>query len=152
MPAGRGNFQRALCVRLTFDVGKVWVIESNRSGGFRDVRQKGLPERKVRAHLEQRPGLVYARAPDQGRLVGARRRKHEDSAVARGPPGHGERAANRAQLSGQGKLSGEFVLRKPVGLQLARGGEDPQRDREIEAAAFLGKLGGREIDGDARRS
>src|SRR5216684_9367108 len=62
-----------------------------------------------------------------------------------------ERSANRTQLAGQRELPCEFVFREPVGLELVRGGEDAERDGQIESAALLGELRRSEIDRDAPR-
>src|SRR5581483_4354718 len=64
-------------------------------------------------------------------------------------PSHSQRAPDRAQCARERELAGELVVRKLAGGELARGGQDPERDRKIEAAALLGQLRGREIDRDA---
>jgi hypothetical protein len=38
--------------------------------------------------------------------------------------------------------------REAAGLDLLAGGQDAQRDGEVEAPGILGQVGGREIDGD----
>jgi hypothetical protein len=60
-----------------------------------------------------------------------------------------ESAADGSQFAGQGKFTGELVLCKPVAGNLSRCCEDAQRDRQIETAAFLGQIGGRQVDGNA---
>ena len=67
-----------------------------------------------------------------------------------------QQAAHRLQLPGQAQLAveltrlGDFPRRAPRRCgDLPRGEQDPERDRQIEAAAFLRQLRGREIDGDA---
>ena len=66
-----------------------------------------------------------------------------------GAIGHGERAADRAQLAGQSELTGELVLCQCVCGNLSRGGQDTKRDRQIEPATLFRQIGRGEINGDA---
>ena len=61
---------------------------------------------------------------------------------------HRQRAADRPQIARQGQFTGELVLGKCFGSDLIRGSENAQRDRQIEAPALLGQIGGRQIDRD----
>src|SRR3546814_9535993 len=48
----------------------------------------------------------------------------------------------------QGQLAEELPLRQRLHRHLPAGGEDAPRDRQVEAAAVLGQVGGGEVDGD----
>ena len=48
-----------------------------------------------------------------------------------------------AQLAAQGELAVEFAAAEGAARQLAACGQDADRDRQIEAAARLGQIGGR---------
>jgi hypothetical protein len=49
----------------------------------------------------------------------------------------------------EGKLSHDEEAREPVGLDRARRRQEPERDRQIEADAFLPRVRRRQIDGHA---
>src|SRR5207237_7327347 len=107
---------------------------------FRSRLAQRLPAGKVGTDLQQRASLVDAGFFDQCGLIRARLRQDKRPAVARRAPSHRERPANRTQLAGERELPGEFVFREPVDLELARGGEDTERNGQIEPAALLGEL------------
>ncbi len=65
--------------------------------------------------------------------------------------GHRQRPANRTQLSGKRQLSRELVAVQLLGRDLPGRGQDAERNRQIEAARFLGQVGRRQVDGDAAR-
>ena len=147
MAAGGGNFERPFGRRLTLDlrqVGKGHIRRRRRIAGT----PQDLAPGKVRTHLQA------AWQPDTPahRERGFRRafhRQHEGAAVTMRVVGHGQGAPDWTQLTGQCKLPGEFILAEPVGGNLRGGSENAERDRQIEAAAFLGQVCGREIDGNA---
>jgi hypothetical protein len=62
---------------------------------------------------------------------------------------HGQRAAHRAQLARQRQLAGKFMAGQLARVDLPAGGQDAQRDRQVEAARILGQVGRRQVDGDA---
>ena len=61
----------------------------------------------------------------------------------------GQRAAARAQRSGERELADHFVRVEAACVDLARCREDSHRDRQVELTAMLGQLRGGEVDGDA---
>jgi len=158
MQARGGHLERALDLLLALDVGEVRV-HGKIGGGHRTVaREPGFVGRRgeVRAHLQQRAGRVDGGVRHEGRLVRVRPRQHEGArgrivvgVLAQHRETHRERAAHGTQFSRQRQLAGEFVAVQRAGRDLVRRGEDAQRDRQIEAARFLGQLGRREVDGDA---
>jgi len=134
-----GHLERPLRLRLPFHLRQIRV-DGRGSRRLRLGPRHRLAAGQMRADLEQRSGLIDIGAVDQSRFVRAPRRQHEGSAVLRGAPGHRQRSANGAQLSGERQLAREFVLAQVVGFELARCREYAQRDRQIEAAAFLAQL------------
>ena len=85
---------------------------------------------------ESRLGRGARRAQDPGQAGPARRLRK------------GDRATDRPQPPVEGKLADSGVLGQPVARDLPGGGEDRERDREIEARALLAQAGRREVDGD----
>ena len=55
----------------------------------------------------------------------------------------------RAQLAGQGQLARKFMPRQPAGIDLPTGGEDAQRNRQVEPPGILGQIGRCQVHGDA---
>ena len=62
---------------------------------------------------------------------------------------HCQRAAHRPQFARQRQLAGELIAGQPAGIDLSAGGQDAQRDGQVEAARVLGQVGRREVDRDA---
>jgi hypothetical protein len=62
---------------------------------------------------------------------------------------HGQRAAHRAQLARQRQLTGKFMAGQAAGVDLAAGGQDAQRNRQVKAPGVLGQVGRGQVDGDA---
>ena len=58
-------------------------------------------------------------------------------------------APRMGRSSPESEFAGEFVTVEPVCRDLAGGGEDAERDRQVEAAGFLRQVGRGEVDGDA---
>jgi hypothetical protein len=150
MPAGRGDFERPLGALLALDVLQI------EPGGARR-RQLRLGRRQQLGALEMVDDRQEARRRDDlniagpGRLAAAIGRA-DDAAVARGGGERGEqhsgdpgqRAVERDLA--QGDVAKELVLRQHLHF-----GEEPQRDRQVEMAAFLQHVGRREIDRDVPR-
>ena len=157
MTAGRRYLQGALGLQLSLDLGEVRIHGVRRlaiapvagePGGLRQVRE-------MRTHFQQAAGRVDRRVLDQGRFVGIRLRKDEGAGFSRAlavhGEGHGQRATHRPQLTRQRQFARELESVQLFAADLARGGQDAERDRQIEAAGLLGKVGGRQVDGDAPR-
>jgi hypothetical protein len=148
MVASGGNLQRPFGLRLAAKVGENWLI-------FRVDRGNRLRQRlalgKVGANVEQGAGGEYFVAADQRRFAGAGFGQDEMLAVAGRLQGHGQRAANRAQLAGQRQLAGKFVVGQMLAGNLPAGGEDTQRDGQVETAGFFWQIGRRQVNCDAFR-
>jgi hypothetical protein len=146
--AGCGNFQRALGACLALDVGQIWMLFRAHGPGGRLGRER-CRAREVRADGEQAFRRMDHGALDQRRLARAVDGQHECAPVADRAQRHGERAAHGAQLAGERELARKLVAFQALARDLARGGENTERDRKIEASALLRELGWREIDRDA---
>ena len=148
VPARRRDLERAPRLRLPLHVREVRPPGAARARDAFDASQAFLP-REMRAHRGERWGGMDDRARNEGRLARRRFRQHEGAAVAVRGERHGERAADRAKLSGKGQLSRELEPLEGPGRNLPRGRENAQREGEVEAAAFLRQVRGREVRDDA---
>ena len=106
---------------------------------------------QVRRHLQQRLRRIHGGIFHQGGFGGIRLRQDKSAPAVHRAIGHGQRAAYRAQLAGQRKFSRVFVFGEFAGRYLSGRGEYAECDRQIEAPAFLGQIGGSEVDCDAAR-
>ena len=147
MTAGGGELERAARALLAADVGEVGRIGLRRLVGRL---------RRRRTELAAQVGDGLGEVPDRDRLDAAElglagRLGRTENPLEPGPPrpfGDGERPAHRSHAAVQRQLADRGVLGEPVGRDLPRGGEDRQRDREVEAGALLAQAGRREVDGD----
>ncbi len=151
--AGRGDLERALGLHLALDVAQVGGGRSRRSRRRLRARQRlcGIARLQRLHHLQQGVGGAHVDAGDARRGRGAGRRQHQHARFGRRTHAERqrERAAHRPKLAGQRQLAGEFVAGQPRRLDLAAGGQDAQRDRQVEAARFLRQVGRRQVDRDA---
>jgi hypothetical protein len=85
------------------------------------------------------------RVAHQRGFRGRRFGQHECTAVATRGQHHRERAANGAQLAGQRQLAREFMAREGRSGNLSAGGEDAERDGQVEASGFLRQVGRRQV-------
>lgn len=99
MRTRRGDFQDPLGLRLAAHVGQVGDGRpAPRDGPFGGGQ--GFPVGQVGADAEQRAGGQNVRRAGQRRLAGAFLGQDEGLAAVTGLQGHGQRAADRAQLAG----------------------------------------------------
>ncbi len=149
MTAGRRDFEGALGAFLALDVGEI----ESRPLHFEDFR---LRARQHLAALEmigkldercRRDDLDFGAGP--GGFRPARRRTHQALATRIGADGGGEHAGDRRQRAVEAELAQNREARQRVVRNGADRRHQPERDRQIVMAAFLGQIGGREIDGDA---
>ena len=119
----------------------------------RTARHRAASRRQQCAHdIEQVRGAVDRPAVDQRRLVGAGLRAAPARARRR-------RAARSARLIASAPRTGRSSpasdsspansKRRAARRRSARGGQDAERDRQVEAARFLRQVGRREVDRDA---
>jgi hypothetical protein len=163
MPARGGDFERALGLGLALDLGQVGVAGKSRRRRHGEGCQHFAPG-EVGADLQQVLRRQDFHAFDQRGFRRAFERQDEGArgVVPGGVPGvvpwsgfvadrgaHGERAAHRAQVAGEREFAGEFVGIQPGRLDLFRGDQDAERDRQVETAGFLGQVGRGEVHGDA---
>jgi hypothetical protein len=139
-----------LALALSLDVGEVGINGCRRGGGGDRRRERRLPL-QMRAHLEQGGRGQHPHTGNQSAFGRALRRQHEAASRVARAARHGERTAHRAQLARERELARELVRIELRGGQLTGRSEDAERDRQVEAAAFLRQLGRREIDRDPPR-
>ena len=164
--AGRAHHQRVMAARggdlqrpprqgLPVDVGEVTIepgLDGRGLDGCRRRRREagGIVERRDR--LVERADRIQAESLDDGRL-GAIRIGQQQGAVAVAPGRggdwqHATRLLNRAV---EGQLAEHQRVVEIAPRQASGGGEQPERDRQIERGARLSQVGRGEVDGDAMR-
>ena len=151
MPAGGGDLERALGALLALDVAQVEQV----AFGLAHLRLR--PRQHLRAlevigDLDQRVGrddLDVRAGP--GRLGAAGRRADQALLARIGADRRRQHAGDRRDRA----VEPEFAEHGEAGQRIRRNGADrghqAERDRQIVMAAFLGQVGGRQIDGDAPR-
>jgi hypothetical protein len=148
--AGGSDFQPPLGLYLSAYLAEVRVIAAIigcRIGGLAFV-QRSLPG-QVCADVEQRARRQHPHLAGQSRFAGTAGRENEAASHATGGEDHGQRAADRPQFTGERQFTGKFMVGQRRTRNLTGGGENAERDRQIEAPRFLGQLGWREVDGNA---
>ena len=151
MAAGGGDFQRALRRFLALDIGEV----GEQVAGFGDA---GLGARQ-HLHAAEMIGDGDQAARREDRHVAARPRRFRSGSRRADDAARAALAAIAAgstpATGGDGAVEGQFAERDEVAELVAGDGADRrhqrQRDRQIVVAAFLGQVGGREVDDDALR-
>jgi hypothetical protein len=144
--AGGGDFERALGLRLTLDLGEVGIFRRGADGCAGEGGER-LLSGQVGADIEQ-----AVRRQDVGRrhqrgFGGARGRQHEAATRGGGGQAHRQRTAYRPQFAAKRKLAGEFVLLQAFRLELPGGDEYAQRDGQVKPDSR--QVGRRQVDGDA---
>ncbi len=132
-----GDLQRALDRLLAHDVRKVERAVLRPRGRRGRGRGERAPSGQVREQRAEVGNGINGHTTGE-RSLGGIRLGYEYGFHPRVPRGerHGERAAHRAQHTGQRKLAEENgVLRR--GVDLARSSEDGQQDREIVGRSGL---------------
>ncbi len=103
----------------------------------------------MRAHRAEAVGRQHRGAARERGLGCVRGRQHQRAPGTCGRKRCGEHPAHRAQAAVQRELAAQLQAGElPLG-HLARGGEDADRDREVEAPALLGQVGRRQVYGNA---
>ena len=148
MLSGRGDLEGPAGVALTLDVGQLRVGGTAPLGNACIGRERRHAI-EVGTHFEQGVGRQDPQPRHQRGLRGVVRRQDQGARLAHRLAGHGQHPPHRPKLARQRQLADELMLVEPLRLDLARGDQDADRDRQIEATAFLGKIGRREIDGNA---
>ncbi len=149
MAAGRGDFQCTARMRLAAHVGQVRVSRFFGAVAFMRHRFKALLTGQVCGDIQQVTTGEQPAVTDQCRLFSVVAGQHQYAPAVADLQCRRQDAVHRPELAGQRKLADEFVVFEITGNQLPRRGEDAERDRQVEAPAFLGQVGRREVDGDA---
>ena len=148
MAAGGGQLECAPARVLASNVAQVLHrgIAGHRCAGGR--RGRTVAD-ELRVNLTEVAGSEQTRVDRELGLLRVVHRYHENAVCITHPERCGERSSGPAKTAVEGKLANKLVLVKPVVTELAGRSEHPDRDRQVVPAAVLGKLGRREVDGDA---
>ena len=147
MAAGGRQLERAPRTLLPAHVGQVRLVRLGHLVGRLCGRRPQLA-----AEVGDRLGeMAHGHCLDPGQLRLAGRLGGAENPLEPAAPrtlGDGERAAHRPDPAVEGKLADGRVLCEPIDRKLPRRRQHRQRDREVEARAFLPQAGGREVDRD----
>ncbi len=149
--AGRRDFERPLGAFLALDVGQI----ERRSGGFENLRLRPgqhLAALEMIGELDERgcgDDLDLGAGPSRFRPAG--RRAHQAFAARIGADGRGQHAGDRRDRAVEAEFAQHRKARQRVVRNGADGRHQPERDRQVVVAAFLGQIGRRQVDGDASR-
>ena len=146
--AGGGELERAAGALLAADVGQV-----GRIGLRRLVGRLGRRRTQLAAQVARRPrrGAATGTAstpPSSASQADSGAQRIRSSPARRAPSATANAPAHRSHATVQRELADRGVLGEPLGRDLPRGGQDRQRDREVEARALLAQAGRRQVDGD----
>ena len=140
MFAGRGDFERAFRTVLAPHLGQI-----GRGGRLQRRRRRcpGQPRAALKRppHLAQIVGQLQTRPANQPGLqpIGG----GQDQFMTRRGAGdqRGQQLARLAQLAAQGQFPIELASLQGASGQLSARGQNPDGDRQIEAAALLRQIG-----------
>jgi hypothetical protein len=85
----------------------------------------------------------------QPQLVHAIGRQEHFMPRGRGPRHRLQQPVDRPQLAGKAQLTIALERRGSARLELARGQQQPERNRQVEASALFFQLDRSQVDGDA---
>ena len=147
--AGGGDLERALGLLLALDLGEVLVGRGVRHGAGLGGRERGAAGEVV-DEGEERLRRDHLDGADPGRLgaAGRRGRSRPQSASAAASAAGSAPITGMSVPSRESSPSATWAATSSRGQDL-HGGEERERDRQVEVRAFLGEVGGREVDGDA---
>jgi hypothetical protein len=151
--AGGSDLESAFGGSLTAHIGKVGFVSRYRVGQTGQVgssRSDEVAAGEMRAGLEQGSGAAHVEALYHGGFghVGLRQ---EHTAVPGRPrrEGHGERTANRTQISLEADLSEDHLVPEQFLWQLTAGHQNAQRDGQVERGTVFPDVGWSQVDGDS---
>ena len=145
--AGGRELERAPGALLAADVGQVGRVGLGPPSGGSAGGGRSSPRRYATASARCRTGTASTPASAASR----RRLGRAEEPLEPGSPralGDRERAAHRPHPSVERELADRGVLSEPLGRNLPRRRQHRERDREVEARAFLAQARRREVDGD----
>ena len=154
MAASRGDLERAHGVGLAADVGEVELVARRRhrlDGDRRRRRRLGrsaMPRRLAASRPAARVSPSTAAASRQlscGTSTVAMPRRPARQADGQRPP-------HRLDLTVKGQLTDDGERTESPVLQRASGGQDAERDGQVERRALLAQTGGGEVHRQSRRA
>jgi hypothetical protein len=102
-----------------------------------------------RADLAQRAPTVRRRVCDQPQVIERFGRQEQFMACSGRAHRRRQQAVHGFELAGEAQLAVAFERSRAARLELPGGEQQAERDRQVEAAAFLLELDRREVDRDA---
>ena len=148
MPAGGRHLQRALGGFLALDIGEIEGMD----GKILHLRTRPGEDLAALEVIDQRDDGGRRQHLDlagPGRLAALGRGADQAAPGGRGRDGRGQHAGDGIDAPVQPELPQHRVMGQLLARQHAHLHQHPQRDGQIEMAALLQQIGGREIDGDA---
>jgi len=148
--AGGGDLERALGVGLAPDVGEVEIVAGRRHRLGRDRRRRRRLAVQQCHGVSQRRGRQHAQ-PVDGRGLAAVVARHEQraDAAASARQADGQRSPHRLDLTVESQLTDDGELTESPVVQRAGGGQDAERDGQVERRALLAQIGGGEVHRDS---
>jgi hypothetical protein len=148
VPAGRGDLERATAALLPAD-----FVEVEKGPRRCPIRRLCRHQVVLAAKVSDRLGQV----PDRNGLDAGQSRFRRVLLGAEDPPepgvvsalGNRDRPGDRANEAIEAELPKGGVLGQALRRDLPRGGEDCERDGEVETRPLLAKRGRSEVDGDS---
>lgn len=148
--AGSGDLQRTLGLLLTLDLGEIRAAHSTAGGFPRLGGGDGLLASEMGGQLLHGADGDDLKAVCQSGFRGVVRRDIQTAET--GTPGaqrHGQYAADRPELTGQGELADKGRALCRGGRQLTAGGENAHQNGEVIDGAIFLPVGRSQIDRDA---
>ena len=133
-----GDLQRAPRLQLAAHVAQVGAVMDAAIGGRARRRGQILRAAQPAADLGQGVGHAHVHFRHQRGLGGVRARHHHAAPARPRAQQRRQHAGNAAQRAAERQLAEEFAVVQLLARHLATGGEDAQRDRQVEAATVLG--------------
>ena len=148
MIAGRGDLEGAAGGLHAADVGEVGVVLGDRGGGGAGGSE-GLGAAEMVDEGEEVGGGEHDERAGPGGLAALGGRADQADAARPGRHRGGEDAGDGGDAAVERELAEGGEFGGLLAGEHVHGGQDGERDREVEVAAFLEQVGGGEIDEDA---
>ena len=148
--ASGGDFQRPFGVWLTAHIAQIpfqhcfwWSVRLSSRW------LQGAAGRQLLAHFQQVPRPQHFRSIGQSRFSSVVFRGQQGASGVTAGQRRRQYPAHPAQFTTERQFTKEFILIQPGAVDLPGGGQDAQRNRQIETSAFLGQIRRGQVDGDA---
>ncbi len=150
MSSRGGDFERALCLRLSADVAKIRTIDDR----FAAVGRRRRRNRRLSTQMSQQRRQMHG--SDDAHLshgsgfvrVGNRNDQLANVFVTRERGGNRQSPAHRRDAAVERQLTDENTSGDLLVAQELRSVKNAERDRKIKSRSLLLHIGWREVDGD----